>query len=324
MTVKYINRPKWQGNFSFENIFDAISRELAGEIDIQKYYCSSFFDISSLLKMPLQRADAFHITGAINYLALGLPSKNTILTVHDIGRYENYPGGKIKKEIYRKIWFDLPLKHVRAITVVSAFTKQKIIDVFHIPEEKIRLIPNPVMPHFRKLEGIAKHSKFTILQIGTGPHKNLSGLIKAAQGLPVHILIIGKPNTEHLAMLKAYNLSYEVHFNISSEEVNLLYNRSELLYFASFYEGFGMPILEAQQLGIPVVTSNFGAMKEVANDAAILVDPKETDSIKDALQRVIEDKSLKENLQNLGYINASKYSCKKIALEYLALYREII
>lgn len=324
MTIQYIYRPRREGNFSFENIFDAVAGALVDQVDIEKYYCNSFFDVRSLLKMPFLKADIFHITGAVNYLALSLPSKSTVLTLHDVGFFENPANSGWKKSIYEWFWLRLPLSRVGHITVVSEFTKNKIHTLFGAPLEKISVIPNPVVFNFSFAPKANRSEKFNILQIGSGAHKNISGLIEAVKDLPVHLIMVSKLSTVEEALLKGYGISYENHFNVPADILKTLYQRSDLLYFASFYEGFGMPIIEAQALGRPVITSDLGAMKEVAGEGAILVDPNNIMEITAAIRSVIHNETDLTSLLEKGRQNAEKFKVEAIAQQYFELYSRIV
>jgi len=102
------------------------------------------------------------------------------------------------------------------------------------------------------------------------------------------------------------------------------YVECDLLLFASTYEGFGLPIIEAQSVGRPVVTSNFGSMEEVAGDSACLVDPYDINSIRAGILRVINDVEYRLKLVRLGLDNIKKYSIELISNDYVSLYDEIL
>ena len=281
--INFYFRAKNPNNYSIENLFNSLINAHTFKFNCRKHFTKNQFDIGFLFRRNPE--GIHHITGAVNYLALTLPRKKTILTVHDIGYYENPLNEGLKKVIYKWFWFKLPLKHVAFITVVSEFTKNKLIEKFDVHESKIIVIPNPVLPHFKTV--LKQHSKsaFKILQIGTGAHKNLLNLIKAVVGLDVELLIIGNPSQSERESLLNKNISHKIYTGLTDEKVFELYVESDLLFFASFYEGFGMPIIEAQKVGRPVITSNFGAMKEVANGTAILVDPENYKEIRSCIYR---------------------------------------
>src|SRR5690606_18012660 len=98
----------------------------------------------------------------------------------------------------------------------------------------------------------------------------------------------------------------------------------DVLCFPSFFEGFGMPIIEAQATGRPVITSNYGAMKEVAGEGAVLVDPNNGVEIKNALERIFEDSVLRSNLISKGLLNASTHLPLMLCGKYASIYTTLV
>jgi glycosyltransferase involved in cell wall biosynthesis len=113
-----------------------------------------------------------------------------------------------------------------------------------------------------------------------------------------------------------------VYNNLTDEQVNERYIACDVLFIASHYEGFGMPIIEAQAVGRPVVTSNIGAMKEVGEGSTLLVDPNNAKKIREAIAS-LADQQLYERMVALGTKNAAKYNYETIANQYLEVYREL-
>jgi len=309
-------------NFSIENLFNTYIKELESDYNCKSVFTKNQFDWRALFKR--YEADVHHITGAVNYISLSLPGRKTILTVHDVGFYENPVNRGLKKWIYGWLWFRIPLKKVRFITVVSEFTKERLNQNFKIASEKIHVIPNPVFPHFIKSPKVKGNDIFKVLQIGTGNHKNLNGLIHAVKNLEVELIIIGKPSKEDYRLLRQNAIKFSTHHKISTRELVERYKESDILFFASHYEGFGMPIIEAQSVGRPVITSNFGAMKEVAADSAYLVDPKKPESIKEAIVALKNDRILYDKFVDKGYQNAKRFSLQQIIDRYKLLYEKIL
>jgi glycosyltransferase involved in cell wall biosynthesis len=110
---------------------------------------------------------------------------------------------------------------------------------------------------------------------------------------------------------------------LTDEELVAAYRRSDMVVFASLYEGFGLPILEAQAMGRPVITSNFGAMREAAGDGALLVDPYSVEEIRAAIMRIKNEPGLREELVCKGRENAEKFRADAIALKYAEIYRAV-
>jgi glycosyltransferase involved in cell wall biosynthesis len=308
---------------SIEGIFRLVKERLKDEASINEFYCdASLSRFQNIGRAGKSAGQVNHITGDVNFLAMGLRGKKVILTVHDLGYYENPVHSKLVKFVYRTFWFSLPLKYVDIVTVVSEFTKQKLIKYFNFPENRIRVVHDPVKPVFRFTPKEKVNDQLRVLMLGTGKHKNLDNLIEAAKGANFHLDIIGWPAADELEKLKAYQISYSVYNKLSDQEVYERYVACDVLFIASFYEGFGMPIIEAQAVGRPVVTSNIGAMKEVGEGSALLVDPHSPDEIRKAIAS-LSDRQLYDKMVALGTENAAKYDHRKIARQYLDVYREL-
>ena len=110
---------------------------------------------------------------------------------------------------------------------------------------------------------------------------------------------------------------------LTDGELVAAYQRCDMVVFASLYEGFGLPILEAQAMGRPVITSNFGAMREAAGDGALLVDPYSVEEIRAAIMRIKNEPGLREELVRKGRENAEKFRADAIALKYAEIYRAV-
>ena len=323
LSVTYFYREPRKTGVSIEGIFRSVKACLAGKADIREFYCRQGASrLQNTLLAGKSAGEINHITGDVNFLALGLRGKKNILTIHDFGFYENPVHAKSVKLVYHIFWYYLPLKFVQRVTVVSNFTKQKLIKYFNFPEERIRVIPDPVKPVFRYVKKESFNKRPVILMLGSGKHKNLDNLIEAAKDTIFHLDIVGWPAPDEVEKLKNYGISYTVYNNLSDDEVNDRYIACDVLFIASLYEGFGMPIIEAQAVGRAVVTSNIGAMKEVGEGSALLVDPHKPEEIKAALYALM-NKQLYDETVARGRINAAKYDCAAIAGQYLEVYKEL-
>jgi glycosyltransferase involved in cell wall biosynthesis len=324
MRVTYIHREKRSGNYSFETIFSILSRNIkSANLELRHYFRKENESrLLSIYKVGRQESDIFHITGDVNFLAIGLPGRKTILTIHDLGFLENPIHNAFKRIIYRIFWFEIPLRRVKFITTVSQFTKEKIIEHFNIAENKIKVIPNPVtLNPAQKKEDFKMNGCPKILQIGTGAHKNLNRLLKAIVGLHVQIIIIGNPNKEDLAFIKENHIKYKIYFDITREKLVNLFREADVLFFASIYEGFGLPIIEANQIGVPVITSNICSMPEVAGNAALIVDPLNVEEIRKGIQLLLSDMNQRMRLIRNGFENVKKFDLQTISREYINLYK---
>ena len=324
LIVTHFYREPRKTGLSIEGIFKSVKECLTNRAEIRDFYCDGTLSrLQNTKRAGKFASDVNHITGDVNFLAMGLRGKKTILTVHDLGFYENPVHSRLVKLVYHLFWFYLPLKYVDIVTVVSDFTKQRLIKYFHFPEDRIRIIPDPVKKVFRFSAKEKLNAQPVILMMGTGKHKNLDNLIEAAKGTNFHLDIIGWPAKDELEKLNYYNIAHTVFSGLSDEEVYQRYVACDVLFMASHYEGFGMPIVEAQCVGRPVITSNIGAMLELGKGSAILVDPNKPVEIREAIESV-QERELYDDLVAKGRVNAAKYDYKIIAEQYLAVYQELV
>jgi glycosyltransferase involved in cell wall biosynthesis len=325
LSVTYFYREPRKTGLSIEGIFRLVKKDLAGKVAITEYYCDANLSRVQNTRLAGKRAGAInHITGDVNFLAMAMKSRKNILTVHDLGHYDTLKKrGYLQFFVYKLFWFRLPLKNVTQVTVVSEFTKRKLMEYFAYPENKIRVIPDPVKPIFAYREKDRMSNKPRVLMMGTGKHKNLGGLIEAARGLDVHLDIIGWPSEDELAKLRDYGIEHAIYNGLTDEQVYERYVACDIMYNASFYEGFGMPIIEAQSVGRPVITSDLGAMKEVAKQSAVLVDPYKSEEISAAIHRLVDDRAYYDKMVALGRENVKPYDHKAIAQQYLKVYEEL-
>jgi glycosyltransferase involved in cell wall biosynthesis len=211
---------------------------------------------------------------------------------------------------------------VKKITVISELTKNDLINYFNISPDKIEVIENPITQQLSRSPKLFNTLKPSILQIGTGWHKNLTGLIEAVKGLSCKIEIIGHPDTKLQQKMRDYNIDYSIETNISNERVCEKYKECDILYFASFSEGFGLPIIEAQVVGRPVITSNMSPTKEVSGGAAILVNPYYSQEIREGIKKLIEDSKYRKLLIEQGINNAKRYNPISITKKYYLFYQK--
>ncbi|MCF6367004.1 MAG: glycosyltransferase family 4 protein [Bacteroidales bacterium] len=325
MKISYFFRKPSDSFHSIEEQFFALQKELPKDIEYKnifaKYPSKGFFKrLFITIQSAFHQGDVNHITGDIHFAALFLKKKKTILTVHDIGSVLNKSG--IKNKILRFFWFTMPFARVKYITVISEFTKNEILQHFKIKPEKIIVIPDCVSPEIKFSEKQFNSEKPNILQIGTKPNKNLPNLIKALDGITCKLTIIGKLSGEQIKLLSKHNVDYENKYNLNYSEIVKAYKNADIITFISTYEGFGVPILEAQATGRPLITSDLLPMKEVAGEGALLVNPYNVSEIKLALEKLISNANYRTEIIENGINNVKKYSAKSVAERYYLLYKK--
>lgn len=222
------------------------------------------------------------------------------------------------------------------IIAISHFTAGQIVEHLGYPSDRISVVHHGVDPipqiapqageAFRRELGL--EAPF-VLHVGAiQKRKNVARLLEAFEGLPERYLlalagatgygageIIGRIE-ESPARQRIRLLGYR-----TRDELNHLYRTAAVLAFPSLEEGFGLPVLEAMSAGLPVVTANGSALKEVAGDAALLVDPLDADGLRDALQAALEDPAVKERLVAAGVRRAAEFTWQRAAQQTLAVYR---
>jgi glycosyltransferase involved in cell wall biosynthesis len=329
--ILFIERKFWKKNFaafSLEKVFEQVAKLLPPEkfetTIVKVPYGNSFLDIlKNILLFRKPTAEIYHVTGQIHYLSLVLPPERTVLTIHDTGFLQN--DGKLSKFIIKKMFLDLPIKRLKYITTVSETTKNSILENTECSPEKIRIIENPIQEHYLK----SKKKEFnkecpTILQIGITPNKNIPNLIKALKGINCCLRIIGNLTEDLIFELKASGINYENAFGLDDSAMRNEFEKADLVAFCSTFEGFGLPIIEAQAMQTPVLTSNLSPMKEVSGAAAFLADPQDVKSIREGILKLINDDDFREKIIKEGLENIKKFEPRFIAGLYENLYEEIL
>jgi len=275
-------------------------------------------------------------------------SYKTILTVHDLIPFilsKNLSKSSLKWRIFYK--FSWPtrylLKKTDYIIADSKATKNDIKKLFKINDAKIKVIYNGVDDSFylSKLVNSEILDKYNlsssfILYVGRfDPYKNILGLIKSYHSLNQDIknkykLILGGdtkspyyPQVKNL--IQKLNLKENILFTgyISQKDLPAIYKTSSLFVFPSFYEGFGLPVLEAMASGTPVITSNTSSLPEVADYAAFLVDPKNTKEITKAMEEILTNNKLKNELILKGQDQSKKFTWQKSAEKLINIFKVI-
>jgi glycosyltransferase involved in cell wall biosynthesis len=325
--VFFQRKPRIGFNFSLEYIFEDIRKRLADEIDakicISKYYNDGYLSkFINIVSASIRQGDGVnHITGETHFLNLFMNKNRVILTIMDCGMITRKTG--LAQKIVKWLYLSAPIKKAKIITSVSERTKQEIISYTGINPADIRVIPVMINPIYQPMPKLFNKEKPVVLQIGTGYNKNLLRLIEALKGITCHLTIVGKLSGEHLLSLEKNQIEFSNEYNISNERLLEKYDECDILAFVSTFEGFGMPIIEANAVERVVITSNISSMPEVALNSACLVNPYSVNAIRSGIIRLINDDAFRETLINNGKINKLRFEGDKIANMYLDLYKEI-
>jgi len=240
------------------------------------------------------------------------------------------------------------VRSAERVIAVSECTRRDLLELLQAPEEKVRVIyeaagaafqPQELAPTPRAFKGRHLAPQRFALFVGTiEPRKNLPNLLRAFRlmmdrypDLDPHprLVIAGRQgwlSESVLSLVNELRLSQETAFigTVSAEELLWLYNAARFLVFPSFYEGFGLPPLEAMSCGTPVIATNAGSVPEVVDQAGLLVDPHNVDGWAEAMAQLWSDAALREDLRSRGLERATHFSWERAAKETLEVYREAV
>ena len=277
------------GNFSIENSFAEVwnawkEKDALSKVEVNHFSMGLLSRLLIILQARKIQTEILHVTGDIYFAALAWPKwlKNrpkVVLTFHDIGYADEHRG--LKGWIVKTFWFTLPLMCCdRAITVSNATKQAVMTKAPWFPEDRISVIPTVVPQHFTPRVMLPQNTKPIALHIGLAANKNLERHAEALQHQNVHLRIIGEPRPKDLEMLHSKEIAFSCVARLTDKEMQAEYANADFLLFASTLEGFGMPIIEANMVGVPVITSDIEPMKNIAGESALLCNPKDTSSIR--------------------------------------------
>lgn len=259
------------------------------------------------------------------------PNSRVVMTVHDLIPLLFPRWQTTRRVLYFKYFLKYRFRFVDRFIAVSNTTKQDLIDLFEIPEDKIDVVYEGVSEQFRPTE---KTREDFILTVGTlEPRKNFKRIIEAYISLRTEekirdkLIIVGKKGwlfDDILAIPEAFQDDIIFKGYVSEDELIRLFQTARFFIYPSMYEGFGLPILEAMACGCPVITSNTSSMPEVAGDAAFLVDPYRIEEIKNAMYTLTNDAGLCTKMSAEGIRRASQFSWQRAAEQTSQVYEEVL
>ena len=278
--------------------------------------------------------DLFH--GLSNEIPTGLAKRGipSVVTIHDVA-FHTF------KDMYR--WHDRMIyhqkwkyacRHANHIIAISESTKADIIRFFEVPEDKISVIYQPVNKVYYEENVKIKNANPYMLYVGSvNSRKNLLGIVKAMELLPVDLQIPltivgggGSYKRQVEQYIEEHHMEHLFHWTSAIDSVSLkqLYANATLFLYPSFYEGFGLPVVEALLSGCPVLTSNTSSLPEAGGPCSLQIDPRNIEEIRDGIVRILTDDSLRKQMIEGGRQYAlDKFHPETIAGQLAKMYEKM-
>ncbi|MFA6973346.1 MAG: glycosyltransferase family 1 protein [Parcubacteria group bacterium] len=313
--------------------------------DYKKYLPGAYNEILGTATLAKEELDVIHTTSPMSRIPASYRGK-TIVTFHDLAPYKVPEAFQQLKRTKARTLLSLMASKADKIIAVSNSTKKDVEEIFKTPEDKTTVIYSGFDKRFSDASAVAREKVLEkyeikdkyILFLGTlEPVKNIGRLFEAFKifkdsckreniGCDYKLVMAGKNGwlaKEYKQMAKDLGIVKDVIFTgyIIGDEMVPLFKNADFFVMPSLYEGFGTTVLEAFATGTPAIVSNVSSIPEIAGDAAEFVDPKNAQSIADAMIKFAKDENLKNSYREKGKIQVDKFNWEKCARETLAVYK---
>jgi glycosyltransferase involved in cell wall biosynthesis len=267
-----------------------------------------------------------------NIPILPIRAKKRVVTIHDVFHLAFYETLSLKQKLYAKLVINQAVNRSDTILTVSKFSVDQIrkytdtsknIEVVYnaIDFDKFKVIEDSLKLNFAK-DKYKLPNEFLLFVGNVKPHKNLKNLLLSIKNIDTNLVIVGKKDgfitgDENISnLIKECNLDNRVFFTgyVDDKDIPAIYNLAKVFVFPSLYEGFGIPPLEAQASGCPVVCSNIASLPEVGgDDSVVYCDPYSVEDIKEKIELVLDDENLQDDLKIKGFENIKRFSWEQSA-----------
>ena len=296
-------------------------------------------DNTSLLRwLSRNAAVLYHVPRNI-----GVPffsSVPVVVTIHDIipHVFPKHYLGNVLERIYYELAIRVSIQRSHKIITISEFSKQELMKHYGVKPDKIAITLLAYNRAFRKIDNAMLlkpvkekynlNDKYLLAIGGSEYRKNMQQLINVYQrhfsGAYKLIVVGGKWRDVDLPGKYASDKNIRFLTNIPEEDLIAIYNMAEVFVFPSFYEGFGIPVLEGMACGVPVITSNVSSMPEVGGDAAVYFNPYDENDMAAKIESVLNNEMLRKEMIAKGLQKVKEYSWEKCAKETLQIYKEVL
>jgi len=286
-----------------------------------------------------ERVDLVHFP---HYVVPQFLPKKTVVTVHDlIQLFYPPPGQHQLARLYLRLVLGSALRRARRVITVSRSSRRDLVNLFAADPERLIVVPNgvdPVIaerPDKERLDEVKARydlrSPLILVVANDKPHKNLDLVLRAyhlairKHRIPGQLVFLGGAGAESRLQTRADRIGIGERVRLLGRvpraDLYALYHVAAVQLHVSLYEGFGLPVLEAMCAGVPVITSNLGAMRELGEGVARLVNPLEVDEVAAALERVLVDDPMRRRMIEAGRRRAESLSWGRTVEETVAVYR---
>ena len=329
--VIFVNREAAGWSLPLKPNFTRVVCPVTGSSRVQRYY---FEQIRLPLLLRQQRIDLIHSLGYVGPIISPCPS---IVTIPDLNYVDLAQAVPSHRWLALRLVSTQAARTASAIITISEFSKKRLCETLKLPADKItvtHLAPHPEAissstenwPELRQRYGIRE--PYIVAFGGGAVHKNiatlLQGFIMLSEQLPHDLVLIGHlpPNVDMATISQQHELRGRIIATgyVPGTHIRPLLSHADIFVLPSLYEGFGLPVLEAQQAGIAVACSTAGSLPEIAGDGAVFFDPKSADDLARTVSTVLATPATRNNLIRRGQENLQRFSWQKTAQETLSVY----
>ncbi|MBP9694916.1 MAG: glycosyltransferase family 4 protein [Candidatus Magasanikbacteria bacterium] len=288
------------------------------------------------LSTKRSKIDIFHFTNPMNFIASSIPY---VVTIHDLAPLRNTSWVKPRTVDFFKENIEKIICGAASVIAVSEFTKKDILDRYSISPDKVQVIGEAASPVFFRdedreyLKNKFQLDQFLLYAGQLQERKNIRGLLNAYSGLGVELqsvyplVVVGRASSDAIAndfldLADRLCIKPYVHWlgRVEDNVLRKLYSCARLFVYPSFFEGFGLPPLEAMACGTPVIASKDTAVEEVVGHAGLLCDPNDPESIADMMEVLVTQEDVYRQLQTATLVQAKKFTWSDAAKKTVSVY----
>lgn len=255
--------------------------------------------------------------------------RNQLVTIHDMAVFANSQAFSVPFALWYRLMMGIITKTTRKIVTVSKFSKAEIMKYLHVPEEKLEVIGCghehflDIVPDRSILDKFGIDSPYILAVSSINPNKNFQSIVKAMELVADQSLALVIAGGADPRVFGKCDLTVSQHMKVlgyvSDGELKALYEGASAFVFPSFYEGFGIPPLEAMTCGCPIVVSNSSSLPEIGGDAALYCNPHKPEDIAEKMTAIHRDESIRSRLRMEGFKQILKFTWKQSARQALSL-----